>query len=98
MEHVLLFHNVAITTLYTNFYPVLLEYRQFARCTRTELAERLGLSPSQSTRIYRDGVLMKLWDAKMQLLALGRQWKQEIEMHGHPSAESLRQAAMNVPL
>jgi len=98
MEHVLLFQNVAITTLYTHFYPVFLEYRQFERCTRSELAERLGMSPSQVTRTCHDGVLMKLWDTKMQLLALGRQWKQEIEQQGHPSAESLRQAAMNVPL
>jgi hypothetical protein len=98
MEQVLLFRNVAITTLYTNLYPVLQEYKTFDRCNRSEICDRLGLSPGQSSRIFHDGKLLKLWDSQLKLLSMGRQWQREIQLHGRPSAESLRQAALNVPL
>lgn len=98
MEHVLLFRNIAVTTAYSNFYPVLLEYGSHDRRLRIELATRLGLSGGQSDRIFHDMKLLGLLDKDLRITMLGRQWQREIQLAGNPEPESLRAAALNVPL
>jgi hypothetical protein len=98
MEHVLLFRNVAVTTDYSNFFPVLKEYGSRDRLSRRELCECLGLSSGQSDRIFHDAKLLGLLDAQLCITSLGRQWERDVRMYGRPSQETLRRAGMNVPL
>jgi hypothetical protein len=96
----LLFRDSAVTSDYRNFATVLLQFEEHDRLLQAELQRMARLKSSQAHRVFRDAKLLGLLKNGdgLSITSLGRRWAQDITRAGQPSAETLRQAAANVPL
>jgi len=96
----LLFRDSAVTSDYRNFANVLLQFEEHDRLLQAELQRMARLKSGQAYRVFRDAKLLGLLKNGdgLSITSLGRRWAQDIARYKQPSAETLRQAAANVPL